>query len=324
MSRTGGADNPVRVWLAFLLLALAWGSSYLFIRVGLEQITPLALVALRLAIGAAGIWMIALVRRLSPRVTHRELFWISVLATTNTTVPFLLITWGEETVPSGLASVLNSTVPIFSLVFAGALLGDEPITAPRLGGVALGFTGVIVLLSRDLAHGVVHWGGVAGQGAIVLAAAFYAASAVMARMTLRRVSSMTVAVLAVSIAALQAVALSLIFSPPPVGSLHVKTILALLWLGLLGSAFAYVFYYYILENWGATRTTLVTYVLPVVGLTLGAVVLHESFDWRIVVGSVLVVGGVLLAGLVRHRATTSTHEESEGSLELDPSRNVLH
>ena len=96
-----------------------------------------------------------------------------------------------------------------------------------------------------------------------------------------------------------------------------------MWLRLLGSAFAYVFYYFILENWGAARTTLVTYMIPVFGLMLGAIVLHEVFDWRIVLGSVLIVGGVILAGLVRRRAPDATRDGNDASLALDPSRNVL-
>jgi drug/metabolite transporter (DMT)-like permease len=289
------------VWLAFSLLSLAWGSSYLFIRVGVEQLSPLALVALRLGIGAVGLWGFAISRRLNLRLTRRQLASVAVLATINTSIPFLLITWGEETVPSGLASVLNSTVPIFSFLIAGAVLQDEPITVPRLGGVAVGFGGVLVLLSRDLSHGGIQWSTLGAQGAIVLASAFYAISAVFARKTLRGAPSMTIALLALSIAAAEILVLSLIFSPPPLASLHPKSLLAVVWLGLLGSSFAYLLYYFILENWGASRTTLITYVLPVVGLALGAVVLHESLDWRTAAGSVLVIAGIALASVARRR-----------------------
>jgi drug/metabolite transporter (DMT)-like permease len=293
------------VWLAFSLLSLAWGSSYLFIRVGVEQLSPLALVALRLGIGAVGLWGFAISRRMNLRLTSRQLASVAVLGTINTAIPFLLITWGEETVPSGLASVLNSTVPIFSFLIAGAVLQDEPITVPRLGGVAIGFGGVLVLLSRDLSHGAIHWSSLGGQGAIVLASAFYAISAVFARKTLRGAPSMTIALLALSIAAAEILVLSLIFSPPPLTSLHLKSLFAVVWLGLLGSSFAYLLYYFILENWGASRTTLITYALPAVGLALGAIVLHESLDWRTAAGSALVIAGIALASVVRRRPSRS-------------------
>jgi drug/metabolite transporter (DMT)-like permease len=287
----------LRVWFAFALLSLTWGSSYLFIRVGVEQLSPLALVALRLVIGWVGLALMVAVLRQNVRLSRRHLLAAALLATINTTIPFLLITWGEETVPSGLTSVLNSTTPIFSVLIAAAILGDEPLTLPRLGGVVVGFGGVLLLLSRDLSHGVIHWSGVLSQGSIVLAALCYALGAVLARKTLRGVPAMTISFHVVTVAAAQALVLSLAFSPPPVGSLRASSILAVVWLGLLGSAFAYLLYYFVLEHWGAARTTLVTYVIPVVGITLGAIFLGEALDWRILAGSVLVIAGVVLASL---------------------------
>ena len=299
-----------RVWIAFLLLSLTWGSSYLFIRVGLRGLSPLALVSLRLIVGAAALGLFVALRRQDVRLSRRQLLLAATIATTNSAIPFLLISWGEETVPSGLTSVLNSTVPIFSVLIAGAVLHDEPITAPRLGGVAIGFGGVLILLSRDLTHGVIHWSTLAGQGAVVLASLCYAVSAVLARRTLRGVSSMAIAVYTVSIAAAETLLLSLVFSPPPIFSLRPSALFAVLWLGLLGSAFAYLLYYFILEQWGASRTTLVTYMIPVVGLTLGSLFLNEALDWRILAGSVLVICGVALASLTRREDQARDREPS--------------
>ncbi|MGI8824104.1 MAG: DMT family transporter [Chloroflexota bacterium] len=300
--------NSLRVWLAFALLCLIWGSSYLFIRVGLEQLTPLSLVALRLLIGVLIIGGIVAARRHPLRVTRRQLCLLVALATVNTSAPFLLIAWGEVTVPSGLASVLNSTLPIFSVLLAAVVLRDEPLTLPRAGGVVLGFAGVLVLLSRDLAHAGIVWSGVAGQGAIVLASLCYAIAAVFTRRTLRGVPSMTIATWVLIASAAQTVLLSFIFSPPAISSLTFRTVFAVLWLGVLGSGVAYILAFFILENWGASRYTFVAYMLPVVGLTLGAIFLHEVIDWRILAGSVLVVAGVVMSSIVRGRAEPATEE----------------
>src|SRR5436305_1920131 len=116
----------LRVWIAFLLLSLMWGSSYLFIRIGLRHLTPLALVAFRLAIAAVAITVLGIALRQPLRVSRRSLGILAIVATINTSIPFLLISWGEVTVPSGLASVLNSTVPIFSVLLASVVLNDEP------------------------------------------------------------------------------------------------------------------------------------------------------------------------------------------------------
>jgi drug/metabolite transporter (DMT)-like permease len=294
--------GSLRVWLAFALLCSIWGSSYLFIRIGLRQLTPLSLVALRLAVGVLVIGVVVAVRREPLRLTWRQFQFLVILATVNTSLPFLLISWGEVTVPSGLASVLNSTVPIFSILLAGAILKDEPITLPRASGVILGFSGVVLLVSRDLLRSGDVWSGIAGQAAIVLASICYAIAAVFARRTLRGVPSMTIATWVLMISSGQTIFLSLIFSPPSVASFTFQTAFAVLWLGILGSGIAYILSFFILENWGASRYTFVAYMLPVVGLTLGAVFLQELIDWRILAGSLLVIAGIALASVARGQA----------------------
>jgi drug/metabolite transporter (DMT)-like permease len=286
-----------RVWLAFILLCLIWGSSYLFIRVGLRQLTPLSLVALRLVAGAAAIAVIARLLGARLKIERPVMARLVLIATINTVVPFLLIAWGEVSVPSGLASVLNSTVPIFTVLLAASVLHDEPLSVPKAGGVAIGFAGVIVLLGRDLAQGGIHWSGLASQGAIVLASLCYAVGAVTVRLTLRGTPSMTIATWAIWISALETVALTLIFSRPAILDLNGLTVLSVLWLGVLGSALAYSLAYFVLENWGAGRYTMVAYTLPAVGLTLGAIFLGETLDWRILAGSALVVVGIVLASV---------------------------
>lgn len=299
-----------RVWLAFAALCMIWGASYLFIRLGVRDLTPPALVALRLLVGAAVISTIATVRRHDLRLQRREFLVLLVIATINTVAPFLLIAWGEVTVPSGLAAVLNSTVPIFSMVLAGAVLQDEPMTLPRLSGVAVGFTGVVVLLSKSLSQSTIHWSALAGQGAIVLASVCYAVGAVSVRKSLRGVPPLTMATYTLLIAAGETVIFSLLFSRPAWGAISGATWFAIGWLGILGSGVAYLLAFYILSNWGAARYSLLAYMMPVVGLTLGAVFLHEVLDWHIIAGSILVVSGVLLASLVK-RANPLRGEERQ-------------
>lgn len=232
----------LRVWLAFILLSLVWGASYLFIRIGDEQLTPLALVALRLVFGAAAITVLALALRADLRPRGSAIAILLALSAVNTTIPFLLITWGEKTIDSGMAAVLNSTTPIFSLLIAHWLLHDERITAARAAGVAIGFAGVVLLFSDGLRQGTINWWIIASEGAVVAASACYAIGAVMARRTVSDVPSLTISAYTLWFAAVQAVILSLIFSRPPIASLHASTLLAVAWLGVLGSALAYLLY----------------------------------------------------------------------------------
>jgi drug/metabolite transporter (DMT)-like permease len=311
--------SRLRVWIAFVLLSLAWGSSYLFIRIGLRQLSPVSLVAMRLFIATIGILAIDVARRQNLRIPWRGVFMIAIMSAFSTSIPFLLISWGEETVPSGLAAVLNSTVPIFSVLLAGLVLQDEPITLPRIGGVVVGFAGILLLISGDLTHNGVHWTSILGQIAIVGASACYAIGAVLVRKTLRGISATTIATYALGITAVETGLISLIFSRPPLTSLHSSSLGAVIWLGLVGSALGYILYYVIIENWGASRGTLVTYMLPPVGLALGVIFLGEALTWRILAGSALVILGVVLAGLVRSRphaieeSTDQAHNEEKAA-----------
>lgn len=296
----------LRVWSAFFLLCIIWGASYLFIRLGLDGFSPLALVAVRLLIGFIVIGVVVLVRREPLTIEKRIVPALIAVATVNTSLPFLLIAWGETSVPSGLASVLNSTVPIFGVLLAAVVLHDEPLTLARSGGVLVGFAGVLLLLSRDLGSGSLLSSHLYGQCAIILASLCYAVGAVLVRRTLRGIPPLTVATYALAISAVETMVLSLILSPPSLGDFSGQTILAVLWLGVFGSGLAYILAYFILAHWGAGQYTLLTYILPVIGLTLGVIVLHEALTWRVFAGSLLVVAGVVLAGMMRAHQTPAS------------------
>jgi drug/metabolite transporter (DMT)-like permease len=297
--------SRIRIPFAFILLALIWGSSFLFIRIAVRQITPLDLVTLRVFFGSVGIAAIALLTRADLRMPKRAIGLLIVIASVNTTIPFLLISWGEVSINSGLAAVLNSTTPIFSLLIAHVYLHDEPITGPRLGGVIVGFLGVLILLSNSMAGAGIQWAHLAGEGAVVAASLFYGIGAVMIRRSLRDVPSITTSTWVLWISTIQCVILSLVFSPIPLGSLHGETVFAAVWLGLLGSAVAYVLYYFLITNWGASHATLVTYVVPAIGLVLGALFLSEAVTWRVVAGFALIVGGIGMASFIRPRQPRS-------------------
>jgi drug/metabolite transporter (DMT)-like permease len=281
-----------KVWAAFWLLALAWGTSFLFIKIGLRSLQPLTLVALRLLVGWLGLAFLMAWRGLSlPRQwsTWRHLL---VMGAINTAVPFVLITWAESGVngvDSAVASILNSTVPLFSIVIAGVIFRIEEVTIGRVLGLLIGFAGVVLLLSRDLTG---QWGQAVPQLAVVMAALCYAFSSTYARRNLHAVDPIILAAGQLLIADVLVWLAALGFEDFGSQALTWTAVAAILWLGLLGSCLAYILYFHILRSWGATRTTLVTYILPVVGVSAGAIFLNEALDWRLVVGGLLILSGV--------------------------------
>lgn len=282
----------LREWAAFWLLGTIWGSSFLWIKIAVTETGPVLLAALRLLFGAAGLVVIAWMTHQAVPRDRGLLIRYLVLAVLNTALPFALIPWGEMRIASGLAAVLNGTTPLFTLVIAHFWLRDERITRARVAGLALGFAGVVILMSRDLHVGM---DGLWGQAAVLAASCSYAVAATFARRHLRNQPPVLQATVAVCIA--DAVLWLIIPVAEPSARLpHLPiTWLALAWLGVLGACVAYVLYYYLIHAWGATRATVVTYVYPVIGLLLGVVFLGETLSAHIVVGTLLVVSGIVVA-----------------------------
>jgi drug/metabolite transporter (DMT)-like permease len=208
-------------------------------------------------------------------------------------IPFSLITWGEQTIDSALAAVLNGTVPLFAIVLAALVLADEPITLNRLTGLAIGFAGVVVLTAPGLQDG--FGGSLPGQLALIGASISYAAAGVYARRTVRDVPPLTSAFLEVTFAFVVTLVLAILFCSPWATGLGWEAIGSVVWLGLIGSGLAFLAFFFLLNRWGATRTALVAYLLPVVGIVLGAVVLREAITLPMLAGTALIIGGIALA-----------------------------
>jgi len=285
--------QELRDWGAFGLLALVWGSSFLWIRIGLDELRPMMLVWLRLGIGLAGLLVVlGLTGGRLPR-DRRLLAAFGFMGLFNTALPFVLITWGETRIDSGLAAILNGTVPLFVLVIAHFWLHDERLTRARLVGLAVGFLGVVVLVSRDLGPEGFR-GNVLGQLAVLAASLSYAAAVTFSRRHLRDQAP------AVQSAMVLLFAFGIMGVVTPVAEQPLRlpalplTWVAVVWLGLLGSCLAYLLYFHLIRAWGATRASLVTYLMPVIGLALGIVFRDEVADWQLWTGSLLVVGGILV------------------------------
>ncbi len=292
-------------WGAFLLLSVVWGSSFLWIKVALDEIGPVTLVAFRLLFGALGLLIVLAMRR-PPLPTDRTTWLkLALLGLTNTAIPFVLISWGEQFIDSGVTSILNASVPLFALVMAHFWLADERITWMRAVGLLIGFAGIVVLVSRDLS--VESLGqNLPGQIAVLVAAAFYAFSSVFTRRALGSVSPIVQAFVPLVVADLATWAMVPALELPWRGPTLPITWLALAWLGLLGSCVAYLLYFNLIHAIGATRTAMVTYVIPVTGVALGVIFLGEQFDWLLLAATALIVTGI---GIVNSRRAQGARPE---------------
>lgn len=294
----------VRAPALLIALGCVWGASFLFIKVTVDQITPLELVTGRLVFGALAVLPFVLYRRL-PFVREPSMIGkLAVLAVLSNVGPFALIAWAEVHIETGVASVLNATTPIFTAIFAAAVLTEERFTAGRALGLAMALGGVVVLGGRDILN--LTESAVLAQLAVVGASACYGAGAVYARTLLRSGDPLGLSAVQLLFGGAAAFALALAVDGAPDYSLNAKGWLSLLALGVLGSGFAYVVYLWLIDNLGSVRASLVTYIIPVIGLLLGWAVLDESIGVNTAVGAALIIGGV--ASVLRGQAPSTQRD----------------
>ena len=283
----------LRDWVTFWTLGLIWGSSFLWIKIALDNVGPFTLVSWRLLIGVAGLALVVLFRRPTFPRGRRIYGLLALLGLTNTALPFLLISWGEQSIDSAVASILNGTVPLFAMVIAHFALQDDRMTRARVAGLILGFLGVIMLMSGELAPGEFRAGGL-GQLAVLVAAILYAFSSVFARKNLHGLSPVVQSFVPLLVADLFIWTGAIAIETPVLAPTNGLTWLALVWLGLLGSCVAYLLLFTLLHRVGPTRATMVTYVFPVVGLVLGIVFLQEPVTPSLLIGAAMVMAGILV------------------------------
>ena len=298
MTKATASTSTGLDWALFVLLGFFWGSSYLFIKIGIDAgLQPFTLVSLRLLFGLA---LLAVVVRIAREPLPREprmLGHLAVLGFFSVALPFGLITWAEQSVDSSRAAVLTGAVPLFVIPIAAVVLPAERITINGLLGIAIGLAGVAIVVGFDPA--ALAGNELLAEIALIGAAASYAVGGVYARRNVHGLRPMIPALFQVGIALVMMSIPALLLERPWESGLAPEALVAVVWLGLLGSGAAYLIFFRLLGHWGATRTSLVAYLLPIWGIALGALVLQEPIDTRLLLGTALVIGGIALVNMRR-------------------------
>lgn len=279
-------------WVVFIALGIIWSSSFLWIKIGVQEVSPMVLVAFRMLFGAITAVAVAIYQKLKWPRDWKTWRIYAILGPLSLAVPIFLISWGETSIDSAVASILNATVPLFTLVIAHFFLHDDKMTPQKVIGLLIGFLGIIILLSEDLLAS--EHASVMGQAAVILASLFYAGTAVWARKVTQHVTGAVRAAAPLITATIFMWAIGPIVDGPFTLPMLPITWIAALWLGILGSGIATIMSYYLIHEIGPTRTTMVTYIFPPGGLLLGIIFLNEKLTWQLFVGAALVIGSLVV------------------------------
>ena len=280
--------SPLRLGL----LALLWGSSFLFIKIALDGLSPIQIVIARMCAGALVLCAFLAIRR--EGVPRQPSVWahIVVASLVANIIPYFLFAWGEQRVDSAVAGALNTTTPLFTFALVLATRTETVASTARARGLLLGFLGALLIIAP--------WdsisGGIIGALACLGAATSYGVSYVYMRRYLshRGLSPLTLATAQITVGALILAATGPLVARQ---DMHLTTAVAasVLALGVLGTGLAYILNYRLIQDEGATTASTVTYLLPIVAVILGAIVLAEPITWSLFAGTALVLAGVALS-----------------------------
>lgn len=302
-----------KVVAQFILLAMAWGSSFLFIKIGLSDLSSTQVVLARMVFGALTLGVIVTItRRPIPR---DPVVWghLTVVAILLCVLPFLLFAWAEQRISSGLASIFNATTPLLAMVFAAAMLASERMNRDRTLGLVLGFVGVVTIIGPW--SGLGEHNDLLSQLACLGATTCYGIAFAYLRRFVsgRGLPAPTLAFVQVLIGAVIMIIAAPWVASQPVDHLSVTVVLSVVALGAFGTGMAYVWNNNIVSAWGAANGAAVTYLSPVVGVILGTLLLGEPLVWNQPVGAALVILGLVaahgrLSGIVKRKGTVSAGE----------------
>lgn len=308
------APTQASVVVQFVLAGVVWGSSFLFMKVALGGISPAQVAWSRLVLGALALGLFVLLRREQLPRSVRIWGHMTVLAVSFCVVPFLLFSWAQQHVTSGLASIYNATTPIMTAIMAGLLFRVERLNALQIAGIGFGILGVIVIIAPwqglDLSQSLV------AQLAILGATACYGFSLAYMRKFVAStgMSALVFSFLNIGIAAAIMVLLSPVLVLTPV-DLDPWIVLSVVLLGCLGTGVAYIWNQNVVRAWGPTRASTVTYITPLVGVVLGVLILGERLSWNEPVGALVVFLGILLAqNRLRLRRRNEKGTDAEASV----------
>jgi len=292
--------------LVWLILCCIWGSTWLFIKLGLADLPPLTFAGIRFVIACAILFVIIRLRHLQLPRARADWILLAVAGILSFGFNYGLVFWGEQYISSGLAALLQATLPAFGLVFAHLYLPGERLSWTKIGGVVLGVCGVGVVFSNQLA--IAGRLALAGCVALILSAMFAAYSNVLVKKYGKHLDPAILAAgqMFFGLLLLLAVGISLEGNPLRFHWTPVALI-ALVYLAVVGSVIAFLLYYWLVLNMDVTKSMLIALVTPVVAVLLGMLVLDEQIGWRTLAGGAMIMLGI--AFIVVRRAKKKTPDK---------------
>ena len=308
-----GSMKP-KEWGLLIILSLFWGGSFFFIEIALRDFQPFTLVFLRVSIAA--LILVGVMYLRGQRLPASLKTWIAyiIMGLFNNALPFSLIVWGQTRIESGVASILNATTPIFTVLLAHFLTSDERLTIPKILGVLVGFIGVYLMMMPELDNGF-GWRGL-GQVAVLGAAISYSFSGIFGK-RFKHIPAVVNSAGMLLCSSIMMLPPAIIIDAPWSIQPSFEAVSAVLGIAVISTVAAYLLYFHLLAAAGATNVLLVTFLIPVSALMLGVGVLDEIIKRLEYAGmgciflGLIIIDGRALKWLQRNKAPTGNEKQAE-------------
>lgn len=281
----------IRNWLRFIFIGLVWGSTFMWVKLGIREIGPFTLVMYRALFASLALLIVIRYKKMKP-FPWKFVGIFMVMGLINAALPFAFVAWSEKFISSGMASILNSTVPFFTLLIAPFFIPKERITLLKMMGMLLGLGGIILLMSNKVTESFLNFG--IGQVLMLLAAISYACAAVYARKKAPELEPEWQSFLQMGSAFIILLPAAILMDGGIALPRLPLTWLSIIWMGVMGSCVSLMIFFDLLRTVGPTKTTLTSYLFPVTGVILGILFLEEQVNLQMIYSGVIILIGVMM------------------------------
>ena len=277
--------------VVWLILCGIWGSTWLFIKLGLNDLPPVTFAGIRFVIASLVLFAFIRLRRIRLPRDRSDWMFLALTGVLSFTLNYGLVFWGEQYISSGLAALLQATLPAFGLVIAHFYLPGEQMTWTKIAGVVLGVLGVAVVFSNQL--NIAGGTALAGSIALVLSAFFAAYSNVLVKAHTQKLDPAILAGGQMFFGMIPLLVIGWALEGSPLRFHWTRmSLVALFYLALVGTVLAFLLYYWLVHNMEVTKSMLIALVTPVVAVVLGMFVLREELNWRTLAGGAMIMAGI--------------------------------
>ena len=297
-------NDKLKIAIGFITICLIWGSTWLVIRVGLNSLTPLIAVGLRFSTAASIVFLMFKSKGLALQKDPLSIKLYIFLGFFSYLIPFGLVYWAEQYIPSGLTSILFAVLPFGVIVFSKILMKDSVISLNQIIGVVLGFIGIVVIFSETLA--MEFSGYILGMSAALFAALIQAYVAVVIKKHGKHLNIMTMNFIPLLMTGVLMTLAGIIFENHSGWNFDLKAIGSILYLAVFGTVIAFSVYYWLIKKMNLVILSLNSFISPIIAVILGWMILSEKLSWQTLAGSILVLIGVLFANLQRLKKSIVT------------------